>query len=128
MMMADEDQRDPMTLLPLTPTVFHILLALADGEKHGYAIMQEVEAGTGGAMRLGPGTLYGSIQRMLKDGLISEVRDHVVAAHNEERRRYYCLTSFGQRVLRAEAQRLEDLVRMAQRKRVLPGLGTMGGA
>ncbi|MGZ3602827.1 MAG: PadR family transcriptional regulator, partial [Ktedonobacterales bacterium] len=77
--MADEEGRDPAALLPLTPTVFHILLALADGEKHGYAIMQEVETRTAGAMRLGPGTLYGSIQRMLKDGLIVEVRSRTGA-------------------------------------------------
>jgi len=118
--MVDEEQRDPASLLPLTPTVLHILLALADGEKHGYAIMQEVEAHTAGTMRLGPGTLYGSIQRMLKDGLITEVRDHAASSHGEERRRYYCLTGFGQRVLQAEAQRLEDLVHMAQTKRIIP--------
>lgn len=125
--MADKAQRDPAALLPLTPTVFHILLALADGEKHGYAIMQEVEARTGGAMRLGPGTLYGSIQRMLKDGLIVEVRERAGAAHSDERRRYYRLTGFGQRVLQAEAQRLEHLVHMARSKQVLPGFGTVGG-
>ena len=126
--MTSEDLRDPVSLLPLTPTVLHILLALADGEKHGYAIMQEVEARTEGAMRLGPGTLYGSIQRMLKDGLIVEAREHAALSHGEERRRYYRLTGFGQRVLQAEAQRLEALVRVAQRKRILPGFGTTGGA
>jgi DNA-binding PadR family transcriptional regulator len=125
--MADDERRDPAALLPLTPTVFHILLALADGEKHGYAIMQEVEARTDGAMRLGPGTLYGSIQRMLKDGLIVEVRDRSGTSHGDERRRYYRLTGFGQRVLRAEAQRLEDLVQMARGKQVLPGFGMVGG-
>ncbi|MGZ3673273.1 MAG: PadR family transcriptional regulator [Ktedonobacterales bacterium] len=125
--MADEEGRDPAALLPLTPTVFHILLALADGEKHGYAIMQEVETRTAGAMRLGPGTLYGSIQRMLKDGLIVEVRSRTGAPHGEERRRYYRLTGFGQRVLQAEAQRLEDLVHMARSKQVLPGFGMVGG-
>ncbi len=125
--MADEERRDPATLLPLTPTVFHILLALADGEKHGYAIMQEVEARSGGTMRLGPGTLYGSIQRMLKDGIIVEARDRTGAAQGDERRRYYRLTGFGQRVLQAEAQRLEDLVHMARRKQVLPGFGSVGG-
>lgn len=125
--MADEKRCDAAALLPLTPTVFHILLALADGEKHGYAIMQEVEARTAGAMRLGPGTLYGSIQRMLKDGLIAEVRDRADAAQGDERRRYYRLTGFGQRVLQAEAQRLEDLVHMARSKRVLPGFGAVGG-
>lgn len=126
--MIDEDQRDPAPLLPLTPTVVHILLALADGEKHGYAIMREVEERTSGTMRLGPGSLYGAIQRMLKDGLIVEARHQTGVAHGEERRRYYRLTGFGQRVLRAEANRLEDLVRLAHRKDVLPGLGTLGGA
>ena len=125
--MADEVRRDPAALLPLTPTVFHILLALADGEKHGYAIMQEVETRTDGAMRLGPGPLYGSIQRMLKDGLIVEVRSRAAAPYGEERRRYYRLTGFGQQVLQAEAQRLEDLVHMARSKQVLPGFGMEGG-
>ncbi|HEX8035310.1 MAG TPA: PadR family transcriptional regulator [Ktedonobacterales bacterium] len=125
--MADEERRDPAALLPLTPTVFHILLALADGEKHGYAIMQEVEARTDGAMRLGPGTLYGSIQRMLKDRLIVEVRNRAGATHGDERRRYYRLTGFGQQVLQAEAQRLEDLVHMARSKQILPGFGMAGG-
>lgn len=125
--MADKAQRDPETLLPLTPTVFHILLALADGEKHGYAIMQEVEARTDGTMRLGPGTLYGSIQRMLKDGLIVEARERAGAARGDERRRYYRLTGLGQCVLQAEAQRLEDLVHMARSKQVLPGFGMAGG-
>ena len=119
--MATNDRLVPETLLPLSPAVFHILLALADGEKHGYAIMREVGEQTGGSMRMGPGTLYGSIQRMLKDGLIAEVHD---PAASEERRRYYCLTEFGQRVVQAEAQRLEQLVRIAQYKRVLPGFGS----
>lgn len=125
--MPDDEQLAPEALLPLTPTVFHILLALADGEKHGYAIMQEVEARTGGAMRMGPGTLYGSVQRMLKDGLIVEAQKRSEPVHGEERRRYYRLTSFGQRVLQAEARRLEQLVHLAQSKRVLPGFGTTGG-
>jgi DNA-binding PadR family transcriptional regulator len=126
--MDGEELREPTSLLPLTPTVLHILLALADGEKHGYAIMQEVEARTTGTMHLGPGTLYGSIQRMLNDNLIAEVHDHAPSEHGEQRRRYYRLTGFGERVLQAEAQRLEDLVRMAQQKHILPGFGLSGGA
>ncbi|HEV2662337.1 MAG TPA: PadR family transcriptional regulator [Ktedonobacteraceae bacterium] len=126
-MTNDDTQRAPEALLPLTPAVFHILLALADGEKHGYAIMQEVGERTGGAMRLGPGTLYGSIQRMLKDGLIAEVQERSEPAHGEERRRYYRLTNFGQQVVQAEARRLEQLVRIAQSKQVLPGFGITGG-
>lgn len=125
--MSGDERRSAEELLPLTPAVFHILLALADGEKHGYAIMQEIGARTDGAMRLGPGTLYGSIQRMLKDGLIVEAQERAGTTHGEERRRYYRLTSFGLRVLRAEARRLEQLVRIAQNKQVLPGFGTTGG-
>lgn len=126
--MSNDDQRKPEALLPLSQAVFHILLALADGEKHGYAIMQEVGERTAGAMRMGPGTLYGSIQRMLKDGLITEVQERAELAAGEERRRYYRLTGFGLRVLQAEARRLEQLVSIAQSKRVLPGFGTAGGA
>ncbi|HEY3992601.1 MAG TPA: PadR family transcriptional regulator [Ktedonobacteraceae bacterium] len=126
--MSNNNQREPEALLPLTPAVFHILLALADGGKHGYAIMQEIGERTGGAMRMRPGTLYGSIQRMLKDGLIVETRGHSEPAHGEERRRYYGLTGFGLRVVQAEARRLEQLVRVAQSKQVLPGLSPMGGA
>ena len=126
--MSNDNQRTPEELLPLTPAVFHILLALADGEKHGYAIMQEVGARTGGAMRMGPGTLYGSIQRMLKDSLIVEAQERPEPASGEERRRYYRLTGFGLRVLQAEARRLEQLVQIAQSKQVLPGFDTTGGA
>jgi DNA-binding PadR family transcriptional regulator len=129
--MSHEKERAPETLLPLTPAVLHILLALADGEKHGYAIMREVGERSGGAVRMGPGTLYGSIQRMLKDGLIAETPERVGPAqseHGEERRRYYRLTGFGERVLAAEVRRMEDLVRIAQSKRVLPGFGMTGGA
>jgi DNA-binding PadR family transcriptional regulator len=125
--MAHEDGRSPEVLLPLTPAVLHILLALADGEKHGYAIMREVGARSGGTVRMGPGTLYGSIRRMLDDDLIVELRNRPDAAHGDERRRYYRLTDFGRRVLQAEAHRLENLVRIAQSKRVLPGLGPVGG-
>jgi DNA-binding PadR family transcriptional regulator len=125
--MAHEDGRSPEVLLPLTPAVLHILLALADGEKHGYAIMREVGARSGGTVRMGPGTLYGSIRRMLDDDLIVELRNRPDPAHGDERRRYYRLTDFGRRVLQAEAHRLENLVRIAQSKRVLPGLGPVGG-
>jgi DNA-binding PadR family transcriptional regulator len=123
--MSKDDLRAPEAMLPLTPAVFHILLALADGEKHGYAIMQEVAARTDGAMRLGPGTLYGSIQRMLKDSLIVEAQEHTESAYGGERRRYYRLTSVGQRVLQAEARRLEQLVHIARSKQVLPGFDIM---
>jgi DNA-binding PadR family transcriptional regulator len=126
--MSNADLRAPEALLPLTPAVFHILLALADGEKHGYGIMREVRARSDGAVRMGPGTLYGSIQRMLNDGLIIESRERTYAERGDERRRYYRLTGFGQRVLHAEALRLEQLVHLAEAKRVLPGIAATGGA
>lgn len=111
---------DPQDFLPLTPAVFNILLALVDGEKHGYGIMQEITAHTGGKLRLGPGTLYGSIKRLLEDGLIEESAERPDPAHDDERRRYYRLTEFGQRVAAAEAARLEELVRLAHSRRLLP--------
>lgn len=106
-------------LLPLTPAVFHILLTLADGEKHGYAIMREVANHTDGKMRLGPGTLYGSIKRMLGDGLIAESDERPDPQIDDERRRYYRLTEFGRRVVAAEAGRLASLIRVARSKRLL---------
>jgi DNA-binding PadR family transcriptional regulator len=114
----------------LTPAVFHILLALADRERHGYGIMQDIAARTDGAMRMGPGTLYGSIKRMLADGLIEESGERPDPELDDERRRYYRLTDLGRRVLRTEALRLEQLLRIAQAKRVLPVSGSelMGGA
>lgn len=126
--MSNDDRRPVEVLLPLTQAVFHILLALADGEKHGYAIMQEIGERTGGAMRIGPGTLYGSIQRMLKDGLIVEAQERTESVQGEERRRYYRLTGFGLRVLQAEARRLEQLLGIARSKQILPGFGSTGGA
>jgi len=102
---------------PLTPAMFHILLALADGERHGYAIMQEVA--TRGNMRLGPGTLYGSIKRMLAGGLIEESDERPDPEMDDERRRYYRLTDFGQRVVSAEVERMAKLVRHARSKSLL---------
>ena len=113
---------DPERELPLTPVVFNILLALADGEKHGYAIMQEVEEATDGRMLMGPGTLYGSLDRMTKSGYIEETDRREVAASEDKRRRYYRLSQFGRRVLRAEALRLAQSVRLARSKRVLSPL------
>ncbi len=122
-------EREPEAFLPLTPAVFHILLALADRERHGYGIMQDIAARTGGTIRMGPGTLYGSIKRMLADGLIEESGARPDPELDDERRRYYRLTELGQRVLRAEALRLDWLLRIAQAKHVLPQPGTeMGGA
>ena len=108
-------------LLPLTPTVFHILLALADRERHGYGIMQEVMAMTHNQVRMGPGTLYGSIKRMRTANLIEESDKRPDPELDDERRRYYRLTDLGRRVLAAEAQRLSTLITVAQAKRILDG-------
>lgn len=104
-------------MLPLTPAVFHILLSLAEGERHGYAVMQDVESRTNGTVRMGPGTLYGSIKRMVASGLIESAGER---QEDGERRRFYTLTALGRAVLRAEAERLRDLVAAAQAARVLP--------
>ncbi len=108
-------------LLPLTPTVFHILLALADQERHGYGIMQEVTVMTQNQARMGPGTLYGSIKRMLKANLIEESDERPDPELDDERRRYYRLTVLGRRVLAAEAQRLSTLISIARTKCILGG-------
>ena len=107
--------RDPAELLPLTPALFHVLLALADGEKHGYAVLKEVEERTSGAVRLSTGTLYGIVKRLLQDGWI---RDSVLGS--TDRRRAYRLTAFGRKVAEAEAHRLRELVRAADRKALYP--------
>ena len=110
---------NPDSFLPLTNAAFHILLSLADQERHGYSIMQEIAAQTKGRMRLGPGTLYGTIKRLLADGWIEEADDRPDPALDDERRRYYRLTALSQRVARAEAERLSDLVLSAHQKRLL---------
>ena len=101
-------------LLPLPPAVFHILMALADEDRHGYAIIQEVKARTNGEVRLSPATLYRSIQRMLDDDLIVEVNERPAPELDDERRRYYRITKFGTTVAREEANRLTELVRLAR--------------
>jgi len=110
---------DPNSQLPLTPVVLHILLTLADGERHGYAIAQEIEETTDGQVRMGPGTLYGSIQRMLTASLIEDAVSRKRTADEDERRRYYRMTPFGRRVLDLELQRLSQVVRLARSKRLL---------
>ncbi len=104
------------SLLPLTPAVFHILLALAGEERHGYDLMREVASLTGGKMQMGPGTLYGSLKRMLRTGLVKESDERPDPALDDSRRRYYRLTDFGQKVLAAEVERLDRLVKAARRK------------
>lgn len=104
--------------LPLPASAMHILVALADGEKHGYAIMRDVTALSGGAVRMGSGTLYGSIKRMLEQGLIEEADERPDPALDDRRRRYYRLTALGQRVGVAEHRRLEALVDAARLRRL----------
>jgi DNA-binding PadR family transcriptional regulator len=113
-------RRDPAILLPLTPAMFHVLIALADGEKHGYAIIKEVNRRTGGRLRLGAGTLYALVRRFLEHGVIEESAQRPDPALDDERRRYYRLTEFGRAVAVAEAGRLEELIRMARDKRLVP--------
>ncbi len=104
----------PAALLPLPPASFHILLAVADGDRHGYAIIQEVAARTGGEVRLSAGTLYRSIQRMVEQDLIEETAARPAPELDDERRRYYRITTFGRAVARAETERLQAMVRIAR--------------
>ena len=113
-----EAERDPHDLLPLPPAQLHILLALADGDKHGYAVMSEVERMTDGEVSMGPGTLYGAIKRMLNADLIEESDNRPDPELDDECRRYYRVTGHGARVLTAELARLEQLVRAAEAKKV----------
>lgn len=113
------DERDPASFLPLSPAVFHILLALAADERHGYAIMREVEQLSGGSVKMGPGTLYGSIKRMIDGGLIEESGERPDPALDDQRRRYYRLTHIGGLVARAEADRLSRLVTTARQRRLV---------
>ncbi|HEY7094717.1 MAG TPA: helix-turn-helix transcriptional regulator [Ktedonobacterales bacterium] len=122
-----EYDQELRSLLPLTPAVFHILLALANGERHGYGILLEIAAITHAQRRIGPGTLYRSIKQMLAAGMIEEADERPDPSLDDERRRYYRLTAFGRRVALAEAQRLAQLVRAAEVRRLLPGsAGTPG--
>ncbi|QYK51279.1 MAG: helix-turn-helix transcriptional regulator [Anaerolineales bacterium] len=114
------EPRTPHELLPLTPAVFHILLALTDQERHGYGIMKEVEAQTEGEMLLRPGTLYQAIKRMLELGLIEESAERPDPALDDERRRYYKLSGLGRRTAAAEAARLQKLVHLVSRKNLNP--------
>jgi DNA-binding PadR family transcriptional regulator len=113
-MAGAKDKFDPERLLPLTAAVFSILLSLAAGEKHGYAIMKEVSLAEGGAITMGPGTLYGSLDRMMKAGLVEET-----GLTDNDRRRYYRITRFGGEVLELETLRLSRAVTAARRKGVL---------
>jgi DNA-binding PadR family transcriptional regulator len=109
---------------PLTPAMFHVLLALAGDDLHGYAILKDVELRTNGEVRLSTGTLYGIIKRLLNDGLIAERRERPAAMHDDERRRYYRLTARGREVAGAEAERLEKVVALARARRLLKKMQT----
>ena len=122
--MAATRPRKPAAAGPLPPSVFHLLLALRDGEQHGYALMQCVERLTDGAVRMGPGTLYGAIKRMLAEGLIEESDERPDPALDDQRRRYYRITAAGERACASEVTRLETLLRNARRAR--PSLGHAG--
>jgi DNA-binding PadR family transcriptional regulator len=109
-----DDSLEPTALLPLPSVTFHILLALSGDDRHGYGIIQDVAARTNGELKLGAGTLYRSIQRMLEQSLIVETAERPDSEFDDERRRYYRITPFGQQVARAEARRLVDLVKLAR--------------
>jgi DNA-binding PadR family transcriptional regulator len=112
---ADMSQHDEIeSLLPLQAAAFHILMALADGDRHGYAIIQDVADRTHGELKLSAGTLYRSIQRMLEQGLITETRERPAPEDDDQRRRYYRITPFGVAAARAEATRLNQLVKLAR--------------
>ena len=111
----------PDSLLPLPTAVFHILIALADRDRHGYAIMQDVAARTGGKVQLSAGTLYSSIRRMLEQGLIEELAEGPDPSSTDERRRYYRLTRFGKRAAAAEVARLNALLKQARETGLVPG-------
>jgi DNA-binding PadR family transcriptional regulator len=117
------DERSPEAFLPLTAAVFHILVALGDGEAHGYAIMQDVAERTAGSVRLSAGTLYGAISRLLDDRLIEESEERPDARMDDSRRRYYRLTDLGSRVLAAETKRMMELVRSARSTKAIREMG-----
>ena len=117
--------KDPKNSLPLTPAVFHILLALVDEDRHGYGIMKDVEFRTEGRVLLKPGTLYQAVKRLLEAGLIEAADEKIDADLNDERRRYYHLTGLGQKVLSEEVLRLKRMIQLARTKHVL-GAGEAG--
>jgi DNA-binding PadR family transcriptional regulator len=116
----DRPNDDVDSFLPLPTAVFHILVALADRERHGYSIMQDVTARTGGKVRLSAGTLYSAIRRMLEQGLIEEMRNSPDPASDDDRRRYYRLTRLGRDVALAEARRLTDMLTQARTTGLIP--------
>ena len=115
----------PESLVPLTPSVFHLLLAVADGARHGYAIIKEVERRSGGSVVLSTGTLYAAIKRLLADGWIEETDDGVDITNEDGRRRYYRLTPFGRKVARTEVKRMVALVQIAGEKRLVTDIALL---
>ncbi len=111
--------KEEILQFPLTPAMFYVLLSLADGDKHGYAILKEVSQNSGGKVRLSAGTLYGVIRKLQTEGLITETSSRPRAALDDERRRYYRITASGKAVAAAEAQRMEQLVDIARSKLLL---------
>jgi DNA-binding PadR family transcriptional regulator len=117
--MTPRPDRDPEDLLPLTAAMFHVLVAVADEDRHGYAIIKDVSARTEGAVELGTGTLYGIVRRALAEGLAEETARRPAAKDDDPRRRYYRLTPFGRKVVAAETERLERMVSVARATRSL---------
>jgi DNA-binding PadR family transcriptional regulator len=115
-----KDIPDPDSFLPLPTAMFHILVALADRDRHGYSIMQDVAARTEGKVRLSAGTLYSSIRRMLEQGLVEELRESPDPRSQDERRRYYALTRLGRQVALAEAKRLNEMLSHARTTGLIP--------
>lgn len=109
----------PESYLPLTPAMFHVLVALADGDKHGYAVLKDVKRRTDGAVRLSAGTLYAVLKRLLDDGLIVEADERPDPALDDERRRYYQLSGLGRRVAVAETERMERAIALARAKQLI---------
>ena len=120
------DAPDPRRFLPLTAAVFHVLLALSEGDRHGYGIIQDVADATSGEARLRTGTLYTILKRLLDERLIAESADRPGADEDDERRRYYALTPLGRAVVQAESRRLDSMVKLARARRMLPRAARSG--
>jgi DNA-binding PadR family transcriptional regulator len=118
--MARGEPSNPSDLLPIPSATFHILIALSDADLHGYAIIQDVRERTGGKVKINPGTLYTTIQRLLEQGLIQELEERPDPENDDERRRYYRLTAFGRSVAKAEAARLSDMLTLARQAGLAP--------
>jgi DNA-binding PadR family transcriptional regulator len=117
--MAGRDRRDPRARLPLTPAEFQILIAIAEGEMHGYAILKEVARRSGGEVKLSPATLYTIIRRFVGDGILAESGERPGPALDDERRRYFLITDYGRRVAEAEADRMESVLEMARARNLV---------